>query len=158
MEWFPGEEIRRVFSRYIQWESPTYHVWWRPTWLPDDLTNAKKKKNSYLNVLRFDLNTYIRGLSSVFRNLVTLVLQSTKQSTLSQSLTFLRLYVLRTFWHTTAICVVYSNLKDSFRLKKKMGLNREHFRAIIFYNFLCGLTLQQCIDELNSIFGDEAPS
>ena len=39
-----------------------------------------------------------------------------------------------------------------------MELNREHFRAIIFYNFRHGLTQQQCIDELNSIFGDEAPS
>ena len=39
-----------------------------------------------------------------------------------------------------------------------MELNREHFRAIIFYNFRCGLTQQQCIDELYSIFGDEALS
>ena len=39
-----------------------------------------------------------------------------------------------------------------------MKLNREHFRAIIFYNFRRGLTQQQCIDELNSIIGDEAPS
>ena len=39
-----------------------------------------------------------------------------------------------------------------------MKLNREHFRAIIFYNFRRGLTQQQCIDELNSIFGYEAPS
>ena len=39
-----------------------------------------------------------------------------------------------------------------------MELNREHFRAIIFYNFRRRLTQQQCIDELNSIFGDEAPS
>ena len=39
-----------------------------------------------------------------------------------------------------------------------MELNREHFRAIIFYNFRRGLTQQQCIDELNSIFGDEHPS
>ena len=39
-----------------------------------------------------------------------------------------------------------------------MELNREHFRAIIFYNFRCGLTQQQCIDELNSIFGDKAPA
>ena len=39
-----------------------------------------------------------------------------------------------------------------------MALNREHFRAIIFYNVRRGLTQQQCIDELNSIFGDEAPS
>ena len=39
-----------------------------------------------------------------------------------------------------------------------MELNREHFRAIIFHNFRLGLTQQQCNDELNSIFGDEAPS
>ena len=39
-----------------------------------------------------------------------------------------------------------------------MELNRENFPAIIFYNFRRGLTQQQCIDELNSIFGDEAPS
>ena len=39
-----------------------------------------------------------------------------------------------------------------------MELNREHFRAIIFYNFRRGLTHQQCIDEINSIFRDEAPS
>ena len=39
-----------------------------------------------------------------------------------------------------------------------MKLNRKHFRAIIFYNFRRGLTLQQYMDELNSIFGDEAPS
>ena len=39
-----------------------------------------------------------------------------------------------------------------------MELNREYFRAIIFYNFRRGLTQQQCIDELNSMFGDEAPS
>ena len=37
-----------------------------------------------------------------------------------------------------------------------MNLNREHFRAIIFHNFRRGLTQQQCIDELNSIFGVEA--
>ena len=39
-----------------------------------------------------------------------------------------------------------------------MELNREQFRAIIFYNFRSGLTQQQCINELNSIFADEAPS
>ena len=39
-----------------------------------------------------------------------------------------------------------------------MELNREHFRAIISYNFRSGLTQQHCIDELNSIFGNEAPS
>ena len=39
-----------------------------------------------------------------------------------------------------------------------MALNRENFRAIIFYNFRHGLTQQQCIEEFNSILGDEAPS
>ena len=39
-----------------------------------------------------------------------------------------------------------------------MELNRKHFRAFIFYNFRRGLTQQQCIDELNSIFGGKAPS
>ena len=43
-------------------------------------------------------------------------------------------------------------------LAQKIELNREHFRAIIVYNFRRGLTQQQYIDELNSIFGDEAPS
>ena len=31
------------------------------------------------------------------------------------------------------------------------------FVRLFFYNFRRGLTEQQCIDELNSIFGDEAP-
>ena len=39
-----------------------------------------------------------------------------------------------------------------------MELNREHFRAIIFYIFQSGLTQQQCINELNSIFDYKAPS
>ena len=40
-----------------------------------------------------------------------------------------------------------------------MELNREHCHEIIFYNFRRGLQQQQqCIDELNSIFGNEAPS
>ena len=39
-----------------------------------------------------------------------------------------------------------------------MELNREHFRAFIFFYFRRGLTQQQCINELNSIFGYEAPS
>lgn len=39
-----------------------------------------------------------------------------------------------------------------------MELNREHFRAIIFYNFRRGLTQQHCIDELFSTFEDEATS
>ena len=36
-----------------------------------------------------------------------------------------------------------------------MELTREHFRSMIFYNFRHGLSRQECIDELKSLF---APS
>ena len=39
-----------------------------------------------------------------------------------------------------------------------MKIKREHFHAIIFYNFRRELTQQQNIDERNSIFSDKAPS
>lgn len=39
-----------------------------------------------------------------------------------------------------------------------MELTREHFRAMIYYDFRRGLSQQQCIEELKSTFGDEAPS
>lgn len=39
-----------------------------------------------------------------------------------------------------------------------MELTSEHFRAIIFHNFRRGLSRKECIDELNSLYGDEAPS
>lgn len=39
-----------------------------------------------------------------------------------------------------------------------MELNRENFRAMIFYDFRHGLSQQECIDQLNLTFGDEAPS
>ena len=38
-----------------------------------------------------------------------------------------------------------------------MELTREHFRVIIYYDFRHGLSRQQCIDKLKSIFCDEAP-
>ena len=93
---------------------------------------------------------YISG----FRNPSVAICQLTP---LLCSLTFLRLYLLRMCWDTSAICVVYSNLKDS-SLAKKMELNRKHFRAIIFHNFQRRITQQQCIDDINSIFANEAPS
>ena len=34
-----------------------------------------------------------------------------------------------------------------------MELTHEHYRAIIFYNFLRGLSRQECIAELKSLFG-----
>lgn len=39
-----------------------------------------------------------------------------------------------------------------------MELTRENIRAMIYYDFRRGLTQQQCIDQLTSTFGDEAPS
>ncbi|CAH2009639.1 unnamed protein product [Acanthoscelides obtectus] len=38
-----------------------------------------------------------------------------------------------------------------------MGPNREHFRAIIYYNFQRQLSQQECLAELLSVFGNEAP-
>ena len=39
-----------------------------------------------------------------------------------------------------------------------MELTRENFRAMIYYDFGRGLSRQECIDQLISIFGDEVPS
>ncbi|CAH2003858.1 unnamed protein product [Acanthoscelides obtectus] len=39
----------------------------------------------------------------------------------------------------------------------KMELNREHFRAIIYYNFQRELSQQECLAELLPVFGNEAP-
>ncbi|CAH2009362.1 unnamed protein product [Acanthoscelides obtectus] len=38
-----------------------------------------------------------------------------------------------------------------------MELNREHFRAIIYYNFQRQLSQQECLAKLLSVFGNEAP-
>ncbi|CAH1982735.1 unnamed protein product [Acanthoscelides obtectus] len=38
-----------------------------------------------------------------------------------------------------------------------MELNREHFRAIIYYNFQRQLSQQECLAELLSVFGNDAP-
>ncbi|CAH2010711.1 unnamed protein product [Acanthoscelides obtectus] len=38
-----------------------------------------------------------------------------------------------------------------------MELNREHFRAKIYYNFQSQLSQQECLAELLSVFGNEAP-
>ena len=39
-----------------------------------------------------------------------------------------------------------------------MELIRENFPAMIYYDFRRGLSRQECIDQLISTFGDEAPS
>ena len=59
------------------------------------------------------------------------------------------------FWRTSVFVLFTVTWKNKFG--KKIELTREHFRANIFYNFRCGLSRQECIDELKSLFGDEAP-
>ena len=39
-----------------------------------------------------------------------------------------------------------------------MELTRGNFRAMIYYDFRCSLSRQECIDQLISTFGDETPS
>lgn len=39
-----------------------------------------------------------------------------------------------------------------------MEISRENFRAIIFYDFKRGLTEEECINRLQSAFGDKSPS
>ena len=39
-----------------------------------------------------------------------------------------------------------------------MELTHENFRAMIYYDFRRGLSRQECIDQLISTFGYEAPS
>jgi histone-lysine N-methyltransferase SETMAR len=39
-----------------------------------------------------------------------------------------------------------------------MELNRQHFRAFIYYDFKSGLSQQQCLERLQSAFPDSAPS
>ena len=57
-----------------------------------------------------------------------------------------------------ALFVLFTVAVREIHHAQKMELNREHFLVIIFYNFRRRLTQQQCIDELNSIFGNDAPS
>lgn len=40
----------------------------------------------------------------------------------------------------------------------KMKLTRENFRAIIFHNFRRGLSQEECLSELKSLYSSEAPS
>lgn len=39
-----------------------------------------------------------------------------------------------------------------------MEISNRDFRVMIFYDFRYGLTPQQCVEKLSSLFGDEAPS
>lgn len=53
------------------------------------------------------------------------------------------------------------SLQEDFIASKlgiKMDLSREHYRAMIFYDFRSGLTQQQSYDRMHSAFGNEAPS
>lgn len=39
-----------------------------------------------------------------------------------------------------------------------MELNKEHYRAVIFYNFTRGLSRKECFEEINRVFGDKSCS
>ncbi|MFX9165696.1 hypothetical protein ABTN87_19735, partial [Acinetobacter baumannii] len=39
-----------------------------------------------------------------------------------------------------------------------MELTREHFRAMIFYDFKAGLNPAECVQRLQLAFGDESPA
>ena len=91
-------------------------------------------------------------MPNLFRDLETLVLQSANW----------QLY--RKAWHFWGY-----TYPECFDIRELFVLFKATFRpknwikswtccAIIFYNFRRGLTQQQCIDKLNSIFSDEAPS
>ena len=69
---------------------------------------------------------------------------------------FNRIIVLKTFWRTTIICALHSDLKKL--IWKKIELTREHFLSIIFHNFRRGLARKEYIDELKSVCGDKGPS
>ena len=45
-----------------------------------------------------------------------------------------------------------------FTVTQEMELSREHFRWFIFYYFRRGLSRQEGIVELTSLFGNKAPS
>ena len=85
----------------------------------------------------------------IFRNLATLVLQSTNWQLYRKAwLTFLRLYVLGTFWHTSTICVVYSNVTDSSRPKngiKSWTLSCDYFFATFNVDYLNNTALMNLI-------------
>ncbi|CAH2011290.1 unnamed protein product [Acanthoscelides obtectus] len=49
-------------------------------------------------------------------------------------------------------------MQCSHYMIRKLELNREHFRAIIYYNFQKKLSQQECLAELLSIVGNEAPN
>ena len=39
-----------------------------------------------------------------------------------------------------------------------MEISREGYRWIIYHNFRRGLSQQECVDELNSLYGDKTPT
>ncbi|CAH1989290.1 unnamed protein product, partial [Acanthoscelides obtectus] len=47
--------------------------------------------------------------------------------------------------------------QGSLLIIRKLELNREHFRATIYYNFQRQLSQKECLPELLSVFGNEEP-
>ena len=98
----------------------------------------------------------IRGLPFIFRDLANIILQSTNWQLYRKAWYFWG-YTYSERFNIQELFVLFT-VTNKIHRARKMELNREHFSAIIFYNFRCGLTQQQCFDEHNLIFGDEAPS
>ncbi|CAH1953450.1 unnamed protein product [Acanthoscelides obtectus] len=59
-------------------------------------------------------------------------------------------HLIRSMLRRVGECVAHQVIR-------KMELNREHFRAIIYYNFQRHLSQQECLAELLSVFGNEVP-
>ena len=123
---------------------------WRNLLIPSVSFSFSLSLSLLLEILNFKY--ILRLLPFTLRVLATLVLQSSNWQL------YRKLYILRTFWHKSAICVVYSNLKDSFRPKQKREINREHLSWHYFIQLSMLINLKRCIGEINSIFGDGVPS
>ena len=117
--------------------------------------HVSNKFNTFFNIIGVCVGI-LRGLPFIFRDLATLVLQSANWKFYRKAWHFWG-YTYSERFDIRALFVL-PTATSKIRFLQKMELNHEHFRVIIFYNFRRGLTQQQCIDELNLIFGDEAPS
>ena len=98
----------------------------------------------------------IRGALFIFWVLATLSVLRCHLKFALESLIFLTITTFRTFCHLSVICVVLSDLK--IVSQQKMELTRENFCAMIYYDIQRGLSRPECIHQLISTFGDEAPS
>ena len=115
------------------------------------ITAGLNKMNDIIRRYVDRIRNYSRR-SVVDRMLANLVLQFTNWQRYRKAWHFWG-YKYSELFDIRALFVLFTVTKK-IHLAQKIELNCEHFRAIIFYNFRLGLTQQQCIDELKSIFCD----